>query len=275
MILAVTNRPPMLWSIIFAAVFVVLFGYRPLRLYIIGPLRSRGSPVKADLTFADISLDDFPETAKERVNAIAQMLASAGFSAASHARCNNHQPNTELFQSIWLSPAEQMIAIVHVVRIQSPRGPQITTVCQLASEFDDGTSIITSDSIHRPVLVPDPKMDLVDWPGVKPPNLLLQLHRARVARLKDARRAVLPEPGAALAHVIEDNRKSMHRQVAAGYYWHDAPNYVYRTTLKGACLMRWRMLRPWKEIAYSRNERRLRAELEVIGLQRWHRGMST
>jgi hypothetical protein len=246
---------------------------RPLILYIIGPLRSRGSPVKANCEFKEISLDDFPDTAKEKISDIAQMLASSGFVAASHARIDNHIPNSELYQSIWLSTADESMAIVQVVRLHSERGERMFTVCSFATEFEGASCIGTSDSAQPPVFVHDPKENTVRWPGVKPIGLLLQLHRARVARLRGSRRGILPTPDKLLERMARDHRESMERQVAAGYYWHDHANYVYRTTLKGAFLMRWRLLRPWKQIAYTRNETRLRADLEAIGLQRWHQGL--
>lgn len=268
MILAVTNRPPMMWSIIFVAIFVLIFGYRLLRLYIIGPLRSRGRPIKAAFDRTEISLEEIPSPAKESVIEIAQMLAAAGFTAALHLRSSNPTPNTDGYESVWLSTSDETIASILVTQLRREKGPRTRIMCGFATELDDGTSISTSNSGSQGVFVRNPRVDSVRWPGVKPLEFLLQLHRARVARLKGSRSAIPPVAKEMAAKLEREHRETMERQVTAGYFWHDTANYVYRSTLKGAFLMRWRLLRPWKEIAYSRNERKLRTELDALGLKR-------
>lgn len=132
------------------------------------------------------------------------------------------------------------------------------------SEWADGFRIITTNTRHPSVFPASPTIDGMTLPTVRELDALYRVHRARVARAKTgAERLHLSRGEDALT--IERNRQARdrHRHLASGYLLREGD--VVRPTVRGACLMTWRSLPPWKNLQFRERDRREAALLQELG----------
>jgi hypothetical protein len=90
---------------------------------------------------------------------------------------------------------------------------------------------------------PDPDVEAVRWRGMEDLATLWSLHERRVHRRQGHRR--LRPVADFVAHLLEQERRTMQRCVDRGYYRLDADAGVYRKTFKGS-LQTYRLLWPWE-----------------------------
>ncbi|HTL29769.1 MAG TPA: hypothetical protein VL282_11125, partial [Tepidisphaeraceae bacterium] len=153
------------------------FVYKLFVLYIKLPFNNWGKPMKAEPNFVDVSLEDVPKETLTKVAQIAQMFAAFGFKAASHARADNNLANTESYQSIWLSPESGTTATLFVIRIRIRDQIRDNISCGFVTEFDDGTSLVISNSKYGTIFVRDPLCDSLHWPRFQKLDVMFELHR--------------------------------------------------------------------------------------------------
>jgi hypothetical protein len=132
------------------------------------------------------------------------------------------------------------------------------------SEWDDGFRVLTTNSSQASVFPRSPAVDAMTLPTVRELDALYRIHRARVARAKtSAERLHLSRGEDALT--IERNRQARdrHQHLASGYLLREGD--VVRPTVRGACLMTWRSLPPWKNLQFRERDRREAALLQELG----------
>ncbi len=127
------------------------------------------------------------------------------------------------------------------------------------TERTAGLTLVTSNSTIIAPFPPNPRFDTVWFPDVRDPAALYALHEARVA-----------QPGAGVSrrttvasHPVDYQRRletvSKDHMVRCGYWWLDEDHRVYRPTWKGAILMAWRSLPPWRQLIRWQRTRRAAA----------------
>ena len=235
-----------------------------INLLLIDPLKNRGDPASPSEAVSQAELDRLPPEQRAALDSGTRRVAELGFNVATHGRARSESGWT--LGAVLLNESEGTSGHVMVTRIELPDFPPVSSDnLGFCTEFEDGTAILTVND-GQTVFRPDPLCDTVRWPGMCDPAVLYRLHAARVARDRRGRPTRLPTPEGAFAYMVAMDMKTLWRQAEAGYLRFDAADGVFRRTLTGAYVFRWKMLWPWKQRLAARHERKLRAVLEELGM---------
>jgi len=138
---------------------------------------------------------------------------------------------------------------------------------EFTAELADGRALEVSNLGDPRVFAPLPGWTNERLPVVRDPARLLRVFRALVRRRFGAAALAHPDvkgdPGGYLSAATF---RQMGRQVDAGYFWLDRETQTFKRTLKGAALMTWKLLPPFKQVLVARLERRAARLLREIGL---------
>lgn len=163
-----------------------------------------------------------------------------------------------------LSPPDGDL-VATVVVIANRRESKVAMV-EFTAELESGTVLDVNNS---PVLGSFPRTpDHVTYrfPDVRDPERLHRIAQALLRRdfpTASLRRQDFSDPAALLKAGTE---REYRRQVGTGYFRFDARTGRYATTLKGAYLMAWKLMFPFKSIRKALQARRARRVLEEIGM---------
>ena len=127
------------------------------------------------------------------------------------------------------------------------------------TERTAGPTLVTSNSTIIVPFPPNPRFDTVWFPDVRDPAKLYALHEARVAQPG----AGVPRRTTVASDPVDYQRRletaSKEHMVRCGYWWLEEDNRVYRPTWKGAILMAWRLLPPFRQLIRWQRTRRAAA----------------
>ena len=194
-------------------------------------------------------------------------LAPLGFVAAAHLRSDTSNGRQLTHVSIWTNRTAGDMAEVISVRVSGAMASSGSSLVTFITRYRDGTSIITSNSKTPGIFRRNPKELSLRVPTTSDVALMYRVHRARVGRLGRSRgQPVLPAAGSEIEDHQDRNTRTMVYQVDAGYYRIDQDAGVYRPTWKGAFLMTWKLVQPFKSIRMSRVRRASEMELKELGL---------
>lgn len=142
---------------------------------------------------------------------------------------------------------------------------QSGAVIEFSTDLDDGRQINTANSIDSDTgYAPEWKSHWV-YPDEDDPQVLLQLHQAICEKLRGGvpyRR--LPQAGGAADFVLADMRRGLDASCEMGHW--ERTDDGYAVTTRGAYLMTWAMLPPFKGWRHRRVLRRCEQMRESLGL---------
>lgn len=171
--------------------------------------------------------------------------------------------------SVWTHPVThdtaQVIGVLTPAPIESLR---TVTLVAFRTEFTDLTAVVTANTPNTGCFPPDPRVSSIRCPGVHNLAFLYHLHTARVHRDRGRRVATLDRYPSASARLEMEHRDTFERLCDVGEYRLDAVRKQYVPTVKGAFLMTYRLLPPWKQMRQwdrARRRRRVLAELGFMG----------
>lgn len=262
----------MLWAslpIVIVLVVALLALPRVLRVvnrYVIYPWKSRHRSLAVELPWTATGIHSASPDAAERLAATARALAECGFVAAAHF----HQDvpmgasNRSAYLSIWLNDRDGAVARVIWARMAQPslRYGLTTFALSFATTWDDGSDVVTTNAATVPTFPPDPKSNVVGWKDMNSASVLYKLHRARAERARGGRGTVIPAATVAgMERLMHDTeQRALSSAIEHGYLRRDRGGEL-RTTLRGAYLMTWRILWPWRHLTQARQARKLRRAL--------------
>jgi hypothetical protein len=254
---------------VLSVLFLLPFAWLLMMRYLVLPLRARGTGMPADPEFLQTDISQMPPHVARQFARAARQLLSCGFQVGAHVRGVEHVPGSDAHVSVWLHPADGASAHVIDVKCEIPGSARCDSyVVTFCTEFADDAAVVTSTSPQISCFCPDPKCDTVRWPGMDDLPVVYRLHAARVERARQGRATFLPARDQVVAYLRATNTRTLWRQVAAGYFWFDAPSGAFRRTLRGSFLMYWRLLWPWKQLRCSRLDRKLRRAIAEVGMGR-------
>ena len=240
--------------------------------YVVYPWQVRNKPlglggvsmtriVDAATILPDAAADRFAETARD--------LIAAGFTPAGHFCEPDHPavPNRDAYLAVWLHEAAGAVARAVWVRFTHATVPFTMTSYGLSfvTTFPDGREIVTTNAPTASVFPPLPTVDGLAWKDMNHAAMLWKLHRARAEQLRNGQMPVMPAAGDdAIATIVRDTeRRGIDFAIGRGYLRRHAGGEV-RHTVRGAYLMTWRLLWPWKQITMARHARKLRRVLAAF-----------
>jgi hypothetical protein len=261
------------WGWILLAVFL---GYGIVARYIVVPLKVRSREIKSvHVEYVPIELTELPPEVSQQFFRDAGWLASCGFTALGHV--TRFVPNTKqnAFSSIWTNAANlESAQIIGVMTPSKMQGMIIVTLVGFRTEFTDGTFIATSNTPTPTCFPRDPRVNGVRCRDVFDIALLYRFHRARVDRDRGARIPTLERVRDAAGRMVYEHHDAYQRLIAAGYYRLDQAAGNYVPTYKGAYLMTYRLLWPFRQIQIVRRDRladRMLREFGFGGLMEFQR----
>ena len=235
--------------------------------YLVYPWHSRNKPLALGgvampriepTTILPEAADRFVETARE--------LIAAGFTPAGYFQQPDHPDalNRRGYLAVWLHEPDGAVARAVWVRFAHATVPFRMTSYGVAftTTFGDGREIVTTNAPTVSTFPPSPTVDGVAWKDMNHAAMLWKLHRARAQRLQNGQMPVMPAANddGVDALVRDTERRVIDFAIGRGYLRRDADGEV-RHTWRGAYLMTWRLLWPWKQITIARHARKLRRVL--------------
>jgi uncharacterized protein DUF4253 len=160
---------------------------------------------------------------------------------------------------------EDIAVIVGAAAVARPeRG---SCAVELVARFEGGRSLTVHNSPLPGVFGPVPGKEKVRLRDVRDPVRLVRFYQALLAHRYGAVRRERPDyqadPGAFLGAAMA---RELRQQLDTGYLWLDERAGVYCPTWKGAFLMTWKLLQPFRDIGDWRSDRRARALAQELHL---------
>jgi hypothetical protein len=140
---------------------------------------------------------------------------------------------------------------VATVSALSLRGGQIRCSLVFRSHMADGRVVLTTNQLSGRRYPSMPYMDGLLFAAVREPRALWEMHQRRIHG-QDALRAIAD--GDIAAYVNREARRIREGLIAMRYV-HATPEGSERITLRGAVLIWWRRLFPWKQLNDWRDAR--------------------
>lgn len=275
---------PVPW-IVLAAIVVYLFGAS----YVYAPLKIRRQQTKdVETNYEPVELTALPPEVTQAFYDGSRGLVSCGFHAIGHVKHHVGNTGQDGYVSIWINPSTSDTAQIIGVCTPSPAVHlRVVTLVTLRTEFNDETAIVTTNSSSLSAFPRDPRISSVRCPGIRDYVLLYRLHRARIDRDRAGRTATLIRFKDAVSRMQLEHRETYERLIRAGYYSlvsrdtgfepvlagrdredigersQAAQKYV--PTIKGAYLMTYRLLPPFKQIQRRNRERLAERTLRELG----------
>jgi hypothetical protein len=146
------------------------------------------------------------------------------------------------------------VAVAMAVQVKASSRTVVRCVLNLRSDFPDGRTMFTSNTKTGSVFPKNPDHDALRFPRVTDPPALWRIHQRRVQKRGSTVRPTVD--GDLIGYVKRELEDGQQRWIAIGYY-RRMPNGGLRPTVRGALLMVWRLLPPWKQINDIRDGARL------------------
>jgi hypothetical protein len=239
------------------------------------------SSVPPPFEFEVIEPNDMPVEVFRRFQGAWEQLPARGFVPVAVVRYT--KPGLILaldaYVSLWANEGQgdsaQVIGIGVRARQHKSRQPQspsrVVTYVTYRTEFTDGTSIQISNRSTVSSWPTNERVSDIACPNMTDLTRLYQVHRARADRNANGRSSTLNALQQPALYVQHEYVEDYERLIGARYYAFDAASSTYQPTLKGACLMTWRQLPPFRQIARFRRwqrTRRILSELKAFSTPR-------
>src|SRR5690349_915097 len=235
--------------------------------YVLGPLlvnqRQRQNPRPSFVPF-DAAQHQVPQALAVAMQQNVASLEQAGFTMV--ADLYRMDRSTRMRVILLDTPAGDLGLVLGVLPIVKPeRG-----VCavELVARFDDDRSLSVQNTPIPGAFARVPGRDKERFRKVRDPARLYRIYQALLARRYGATRRALPDhrqdPAGFLAAAMA---RELRQQVNTGYFWLDGSADAYRPTWRGAWLMCWKLLQPFRDIGAWRSDRRASALLRELNLE--------
>jgi hypothetical protein len=247
-----------------AAVVILASG---VLLYIVAPIRVRSQQIKPlKAKYESLDAEQLPQEFSATFRDASDVLQRCGFLSAGVATRLDSQIGQASFVELFINAGHNDSAQVIAVRTPRPSAPaRLTALLTFRTEFTDGTVIVTTNSATGSCFPPDPQIDSVRWRGCADLERLYQFHRARVKRDSGTRRATLKDVTSTVQRLENEHVRTFNRLTAACYFVVDEPGARFIPTIKGAFLMTYRLLPPWKQLNQYIKDRRAGRVREELG----------
>jgi hypothetical protein len=207
--------------------------------------------VAANRHYAPFYLDSTvaPEVFRRWAETLTPALHGLGFAFLGHFRPSDADRHSDAFVSLFENRTSSQTALFFTVTAKRAIFRLSETVLVYTTEFADDTRLLTS---NNQTLSPLPRIRIrkgsMSFPYIDDPNRLYAIHQAALALFaRDAVRVenVIEDPAEFLARA---HQKDVARFAECGFYYLDPARNVYRLTWRGAILMSWKALWPFKRI---------------------------
>jgi hypothetical protein len=136
---------------------------------------------------------------------------------------------------------------------------------EFCTDFADGNEICTNHSKQPSVHKAHPAMRVHRFPEAQNPHLLYAIHHRLCASLAPGVARVPMAEGMELFYLSYGTVKDVRKQAEFGYYYLDERRNAFRPSMKGACIITWRLAWPIGALRRSRMRKKARATMLSLG----------
>jgi hypothetical protein len=192
----------------------------------------------------------------------AKALFEVGFEEPTLVRLPDPVPNVSGYLIMLVNRHSGDKAMVTALVGHGP-APIQTCYVEFSTRFKNGDVFNTMNSKELNAFPPAPQTVRTQTPSVTDPVELFHLHTFVMNKHDASGKKVLYEPGAALDYLVEYAFIKMYDiQVKRGWLSYDRVHDCYQPTIKGAYLICWGLMQPFKALRYAALRRREKAILE-------------
>ncbi len=216
-------------------------------------------PARPEYKSIDPTPPDFPYESSLYFDDIVNRMSGEGFDLVGYYFQENPDLGLKNYLAMFKSNCNHDRALAIMVFRQKGNALKNSNKClEFSTRFTDGAEVNTANSTAPAIFKIAPHRTSVQLEGVDSPKLLYEIHRSMV---EDHDGETMEPPGEDDPAVFLEkvSTKVMNEQVDAGYYYIDEAAGVYRPTLKGAFIMTWKLMWPFKSIIRSRKNARTKA----------------
>jgi hypothetical protein len=229
---------------------ILIVGYLFIALYIYAPFKVKRRQTKSvQNQYTPMELTDLPSDISKVFYTASAWLVHCGFGTLGVVSQQPADASNKAFVSIWINkPLNDSAQIIGVRTPKSSGETKVATLVTFRTEFADSTSIVTSNTSSPSIFPLDPRVNSIRCPKIQDLALLYRFHRARVKREQGGRRPSLERVKDPSSRLEFEHEETFARLTKAGYYSVDEKKQNYVPTLKGAYLMTYRLLPPFRQI---------------------------
>lgn len=258
----------MIWLVVaFAAMF-----FLP---YVFGPILLRLTMTQqADPEVVPFPIDhpDLPLPVREHFDDVTDELAAIGFDSIAGLALPRQMANVKVVILMFANRKTKDAAIATAIYADKLDPPLQTAYVEIISRYRDGTLVQTNNSNQIGAFPTKQGVTTTQFPTVTKADRLYRVHQALAERHGSSAGKLqrLDEEfhGDAAFYLARAIREELEGQIDSGYMFLASGGEVFRPTWKGAFMMCWALLFPWKQIRFARRDRkaaRLLEELRVEG----------
>ncbi len=211
-----------------------------------------------------------PEVARD-FQTVTDALRPDGFEPVAGLALSNQVPRVKAIVLLLANrPARALVAGMAVFGENAAGPPRRVFSVEFVTRFRDGTAVSTSNSSEPTVFAPRPRRTTGRFPVFRDASRLYRLHQELVARAGGGQKVLrLDEEfgGDARATLAASMIEELEDQVQTGYLYLSPREKLYRPTCKGALLMTWKLLWPFKTIQRRRVARTARRLMTEFGIE--------
>lgn len=243
--------------------------------YVLGPILLRFTltqQAEPEVVPFPVDHPDLPEEVRDHFDNASEELAAAGFEQVAGLALPRHTPNVKAIILAFANRTTKDTAIATAIYADKLIPPLQTAYVEIISRYRDDILVQTNNSKQIGAFPHKTTTTNTQLPTIQRADRLYRIHQAIAERSAGSAVKVLRLDeefhGDAAAYMTRAMREELDGQILTGYMYLASGGEVFRPTWKGAFLMCWALLFPWKQIRFARRdrkERRLLAELRAAG----------
>jgi hypothetical protein len=262
----ITSSIMMWFAVAFAAMFLLP--------YILGPIMLRLNMTQQahpEVVPFPIDHPDLPEPVRDHFDAVTGEMARVGFQPVAGLALPRQTPDVRAIILMFANRSTRDAAIATAIYADKLDPPLQTAYVEIISRFRDGALVQTNNSNQMGAFPVKEGVTTTYIPTVPQADRLYRIHQALVERhARDAVKVLrLDEEfrGDAAAYLTVGMREELEGQIGTGYMFLTSGGDVFRPTWKGAFLMCWALLFPWKQLRFARRDRKAQRLLEELRVE--------
>jgi hypothetical protein len=244
--------------------------------YVLGPILIRFTlrqSAEPEIVPFDVDDPELPDKVATYFRRVSEALEPLGFDVVAAMALPKQVPRVKAVLLMLANRTSKDAALASVLYAQQPDGTQVhNAFVEYVARFRDGTLVQTNNSKELNAFAPRPDQITTQFPMVRVAGRLYRLHQAMVERHGGTGRKILRLDeefhGDAVAYLAQSLVEELDSQIETGYMYRSRQEPAYWPTWKGAFLMTWGQLWPFKAIRRARRDRKARqlmAELQEEG----------
>jgi len=250
-------------SVEFLLIAIILLASAP---YVLGPVlvyqRQRQNPHPSLVPF-DAVQHQLTQPLLDAMRQCVSSLERAGFTTL--ADLFRLDRSTRMRVILMDTPIGDLGLVLGVAPVLKPE--RVISTVEIVARFDNDHSLSVQNTPIPGAFAPVRGRDKERFRHVRDPARLYRIYQALLSqRYGAARRAPPDHRGDPAGFLAAAMARELRQQVDTGYFRLDTTADAYRPTWKGAWLMCWKLLQPFRDIGEWRSDRRASALLRALNL---------